>query len=76
MSETKDIVFESTLNPLDREGNFLFGLTGAADKAYAMYYFMVDNEMVEWRRNYEKNDLVTSWEELAWGRENYFLKRK
>jgi hypothetical protein len=57
ISRKKDIVFETSVNPLEHGYCHYFGLTGVADKAIAMYNFMHDN--------YE----LTMWEEMTWVRD-------
>ena len=58
ISRKKDIVFETSVNPLKNGYCHYFGLTGVADKAIAMYNFMHDNE-----------GELTMWEEMIWDRE-------
>jgi hypothetical protein len=60
MSRKKDVVFETSANPLEDGYCRDFGLTGVADKAIAMYNFMHDN--------YGEDEL-TIWAQMTWSRE-------
>jgi hypothetical protein len=61
-SRNKDIVFETSCNPLECDGYcHYFGLHGRADKAIAMYDYMLDAEGVR--------DPDTIWAEIGWVRE-------
>ena len=66
MSRTKDVVIETVLDPLAEDGYcHFFGLTGAADKAVAMYNFMHD-------KHDDSDDapaMTTIWTTIGWGRE-------
>jgi hypothetical protein len=66
MSRTKDVVFETSRNPLECAGVcHYFGLTGVADKAIAMYKFMYDNH----ESKIGEVPVTTTWEEMTWSRE-------
>jgi hypothetical protein len=67
MSRKKDVVFETSQNPLTNGYCHYFGLTGVADKAIAMYNFMHDNYDREY--NEDKPDMTTIWAEMLWDRE-------
>jgi hypothetical protein len=65
LSRSKDIVFETSSNPLKRDGYcHHFGLTGISDKAIAMYNFMHDHHTEE-----ETSDMGTHWEDMCWDRQ-------
>jgi hypothetical protein len=64
MSRTKDIVMESSMNPLKYGYCHYFGLTGAADKAMAMYDYMHDNF-----EGGDDDEMYTIWAEMTWNRE-------
>jgi hypothetical protein len=66
MSRSKDLVFETSCNPLTANSNgycHYFGLTGVADKAIAMYNFMHD------RHSRSSDEIGTIWEAMSWGRD-------
>ena len=61
LSRSKDIVFETSGNPLKNDGYcHYFGLTGVADKAIAMYDYVHDK--------YGTDEMGTTWEEMSWSR--------
>jgi hypothetical protein len=66
MSRKKDVVFETSQNPLNNGYCHYFGLTGIADKAIAMYNFMHDNNV---ECDKDEPDMRTMWEEMVWIRE-------
>jgi len=68
MSRTKDVVFETSQNPLVDGFCHLFGLTGVADKAIAMYNFMHDKHE-EFDTSEAESAMSTLWEEMTWDRE-------
>src|SRR5260221_10629106 len=66
MSRTKDLVIETEMDPLANDGYcHLFGLTGVADKAVAMYNFMQDkhDDLVD------APAMTTGWTKVGWVRE-------
>lgn len=65
ISRTNDVVMETLSHPFARDGYcHLFGLTGVADKAVAMYDFMHDK--------YDDSDdapaMTTIWTKIEWDR--------
>jgi hypothetical protein len=68
MSITKDVVFETSHNPLDNGYCHYFGLTGVADKAIAMYNFMHDN-YEDSEGGEDEPTMTTVWAEMTWVRE-------
>jgi hypothetical protein len=65
LSRSKDIVFETSCNPLTNNGYcHYFGLTGVADKAIAMYDYVHDGYSIE-----ESDETGTFWDEMSWSRD-------
>ena len=66
LSRSKDIVFESSMNPLIEGHCHYCGLTGVADKAIALFNFVHDNFVIG--RDMPDSEIGVYWEELEWGR--------
>ncbi len=73
MSRTKDVVFETLLDPLDMMNDgfcYCLGLTGVAEKVIAMYDFMYSNQKAE-RNSVSSEAMTTMWTEMSWDRRKY-----
>lgn len=66
ISRTKDIVIETSNNPLEEDGYCQhFGLTGVADKAIAMWEFM------HYKFEEQYGGMPTIWVTMLWSRDWY-----
>ena len=66
LSRSKDVVFESFLNPLNDGCCHYFGLSGVADKAIVLFNFMRDNNGECEDRS---DEIGTYWGDMSWERE-------
>ena len=67
LSRSKDIVFESSTNPLNDGYCHYFGLTGVADKAIALYFFVCDHYVHFDDQSEDK--IGVHWADLGYGRD-------
>jgi len=65
MSRSKDVVFETSFNPIVDGQCHYFGLTGIADKAIAMYNFMHDHYITFTN---DEDEYDSYWEDVTWDR--------
>jgi hypothetical protein len=67
MSRTKDVVLETSYNPIGGRKLAGFcqylGLTGVADKAMAMYEFMYSHKSDS---EEDEFDMTTRWAQMTW----------